>query len=174
MPNHLEEQRAHYAGVKERLYGRPKVVIELPPRPHPRVLPRLQKAYQKTKDEIRLFHTLGPQAWEARRLGEMRRAETLKAASAMYGDRRSVADIVKEVADFYGVTVDSVCGSRGIPVISTARKAAYYAIYMERPDLSLTEIGRLLGRDHSTIIHGARSFARLNGLPIPSRMEVGK
>jgi chromosomal replication initiation ATPase DnaA len=55
---------------------------------------------------------------------------------------------------------DTICGRSRLPDVSAARQALYYALrYRSRP-MSLSAIGRLLGRDHSTVIAGIAAAER--------------
>ena len=73
-------------------------------------------------------------------------------------------DIVRWVAEMKGVTVDDILGNRRERQFVTARFDAIKAVADARPDLSLSQIGKIFNRDHTTIIHalnkrGGRSKA---------------
>ena len=63
--------------------------------------------------------------------------------------------IIKEVADKYGVTLRDMFGHETVRYISKARHAAFYEVQNKR-GLGYAAIGRVFGRDHSTVIHGIR------------------
>jgi chromosomal replication initiator protein len=64
--------------------------------------------------------------------------------------------IMKEVATFYGLTVDDLCGSSRIHAIAQARQIAMY-LCRELTDQSLPKIGQLFGgRDHTTVLYACR------------------
>lgn len=81
-------------------------------------------------------------------------------------NRRSakpVQVIVAEVAEAYGCTSAEVFGRSRNRAISAARHAAYYEVKTQRPWLSLPQVGRIFGRDHTTILYGIRKHAALIG-----------
>jgi len=65
------------------------------------------------------------------------------------------AAIMNEVANFYGMTVDDLCGMSRKSGVAKARQIAMY-ICREQTDLSLPKIGELFGRDHSTVLYACR------------------
>jgi chromosomal replication initiator protein len=69
------------------------------------------------------------------------------------GKQRSAEQLLQEICDYLGVTVDAIRGrSRQRPIV-TARQTAMYVI-RELTDLSYPAIARLFGgRDHTTVIH---------------------
>lgn len=60
--------------------------------------------------------------------------------------------IVYEVAIEHGIPVVLILGKQRQPLVVAARQHAMYRISMETP-MSLSEIGRRMGRDHTTVIH---------------------
>lgn len=68
-------------------------------------------------------------------------------------ETKSADDIVKGLAQFYGVSVDAIRGKRRKKRLVQVRAHIAHALRNES-DLSLKEIGRFLGnRDHSTIFY---------------------
>jgi len=66
--------------------------------------------------------------------------------------------ILKSVCQHFEVTMADLCSPRRPQALSFARQAAMYLL-RERTELSLSEIGGLLGgRDHTTILHGIRKI----------------
>jgi chromosomal replication initiator protein len=64
--------------------------------------------------------------------------------------------IINEVAAFYGMTVDDLCGQTRKSAVAKARQIAMY-ICREQTDLSLPKIGELFGgRDHTTVLYAYR------------------
>jgi len=63
--------------------------------------------------------------------------------------------IIKEVADQYNVRPRDIFGRETVRYISKARHAAFYEVQKKR-GLSYPAIGRIFGRDHSTVHHGIR------------------
>lgn len=68
--------------------------------------------------------------------------------------------IIAEVADEFGYTVDELVGPSKARAVSTARSVAMYAV-RKKTDLSFPEIGKLFNRDHSTIVTGCGRVEKL-------------
>lgn len=77
--------------------------------------------------------------------------------------RYTMASILDQIAEQYGVSVADLRGPDRTKAISTARQHAMW-LMAQQPHLSLPQIGRYLnGRDHTTILHGIRQHqARLD------------
>ncbi|QES49168.1 chromosomal replication initiator protein DnaA [Streptomyces venezuelae] len=73
----------------------------------------------------------------------------------------TAADIMAATADYFGLTVDDLCGSSRSRVLVTARQIAMY-LCRELTDLSLPKIGAQFGgRDHTTVMHADRKIRAL-------------
>jgi chromosomal replication initiator protein len=71
--------------------------------------------------------------------------------------------ILKAVCNHFEVTMADICSPRRPQALSFSRQAAMYLL-RERTELSLSEIGALLGgRDHTTILHGIRKIEEADG-----------
>lgn len=83
----------------------------------------------------------------------------------------SLEEIVKTVADFYGLSVEDLKSPRRNKAVALPRQVAMY-LAREETDSSLLEIGGVLGgRDHSTILHGYEKVSSLaEGNPL--RQEI--
>jgi len=81
------------------------------------------------------------------------RRETKEKMVTKLMETKNADDIVKGLAKFYGVSIDAIRGNRRKKALVRPRAHIAHAL-REQTDLSLKEIGRLLGgRDHSTILH---------------------
>ena len=77
--------------------------------------------------------------------------------------RISSTAIMTNVADYFGITVDDLCGQSRTHVLVTGRQIAMY-LCRELTDLSLPKIGQLFGgRDHTTVMHADRKIRQLLG-----------
>lgn len=75
--------------------------------------------------------------------------------------RINSAAIMSQTADYFGVTVDDLCGQSRTHMLVTARQIAMY-LCRELTDLSLPKIGQLFGgRDHTTVMHAERKIKTL-------------
>jgi chromosomal replication initiator protein len=68
------------------------------------------------------------------------------------------AIIMAATAEYFGLTMEDLCGSSRSRVLVTARQIAMY-LCRELTDLSLPKIGQMFGgRDHTTVIHADRKI----------------
>ncbi|MCU1693104.1 MAG: chromosomal replication initiator DnaA [Frankiales bacterium] len=68
------------------------------------------------------------------------------------------ATIMAATADYFGLTMEDICGSSRSRVLVNARQIAMY-LCRELTDLSLPKIGQMFGgRDHTTVIHADRKI----------------
>ena len=75
--------------------------------------------------------------------------------------RISSTAIMTHTADYFGMTVEDLCGQSRTHVLVTARQIAMY-LCRELTDLSLPKIGQLFGgRDHTTVMHADRKIRQL-------------
>lgn len=73
----------------------------------------------------------------------------------------TAADIMAATADYFGLSIDDLCGSSRSRVLVTARQIAMY-LCRELTDLSLPKIGAQFGgRDHTTVMHADRKIRAL-------------
>lgn len=63
--------------------------------------------------------------------------------------------IIREIALEYGVSVVCILGRDRTRRVSAARRCAYATI-RSRKGISYPAIGRIFGRDHTTVIYGVR------------------
>jgi chromosomal replication initiator protein len=77
------------------------------------------------------------------------------------GPEITAAQIMGATAQYFGVTVDDLCGASRSRVLVTARQIAMY-LCRELTDLSLPKIGQTFGgRDHTTVMHADRKIRQL-------------
>jgi hypothetical protein len=77
--------------------------------------------------------------------------------------------IVNQVCDKHALTAWQIKSPGRTKNLVAARFEAAYRLYAECPHLSLTQIGKILRRDHTSIIHAITEYARRNDLPMPRR-----
>lgn len=75
-------------------------------------------------------------------------------------DREDAEFVMRDVLEAHPyVTVSTLKGSRGSRSVIAARHHVAYELHRRCPNLSTTQIGRILGgRDHTTIIHAIRHW----------------
>jgi chromosomal replication initiator protein len=73
----------------------------------------------------------------------------------------TAATIIAATAEYFGITIDDLCGQSRSRVLVTARQIAMY-LCRELTDLSLPKIGQTFGgRDHTTVMHADRKIRSL-------------
>ena len=76
-------------------------------------------------------------------------------------DAHGLTDLVAEICRRRGVTLGELCGSTRTRSISHARHETWALIRgLPFRHYSYAEIGRLFGRDHSTVLLGIRAHRR--------------
>lgn len=83
----------------------------------------------------------------------------------MAGD--SAPNIIQAAADLYGTTLEEVCTGSNERSVVRARMLACWML--RETGKSFPEIGRLFGRDHTTVMHACRSVAA-----DPARIALGR
>ena len=79
------------------------------------------------------------------------------------GGEITVATIMAQTADYFGLTIEDLSGSSRSRVLVTARQIAMY-LCRELTELSLPKIGQAFGgRDHTTVMHANRKVRDLIG-----------
>ncbi|YAL83291.1 chromosomal replication initiator protein DnaA [Dermacoccaceae bacterium W4C1] len=75
--------------------------------------------------------------------------------------------IMTRTAEYFGVTIEELCGSSRSRTLVNARQIAMY-LCRELTDLSLPKIGQQFGgRDHTTVMHAERKIRTLMGAKQP-------
>ena len=73
----------------------------------------------------------------------------------------TAATIITQTANYFGLTIDDLCGSSRSRVLVNARQIAMY-LCRELTDMSLPKIGQQFGgRDHTTVMHANRKIREL-------------
>lgn len=92
------------------------------------------------------------------------RAEAISARIPS-GRELAILEIAEEVSDATGIPTAVITGDSRVRHIAHARQLVYYIAH--RAGFSLTEIGMVFRRDHTTILHGIRAESsrreKLNG-----------
>jgi chromosomal replication initiation ATPase DnaA len=65
-------------------------------------------------------------------------------------------EIIEKVAAFHGLPTEALTGNSRERVIIEARFDAIKAVADTRPDMSLTQIGKIFNRDHTSILHALK------------------
>ncbi|MEU7000372.1 chromosomal replication initiator protein DnaA [Nonomuraea sp. NPDC046570] len=77
------------------------------------------------------------------------------------GSEITIATIMAKTAEYFGISIDDLCGSSRSRALVNARQIAMY-LARELTDLSLPKIGQQFGgRDHTTVMHAERKIRSL-------------
>lgn len=87
-------------------------------------------------------------------------------ASLMEQVRPSARSIIEDVAAANGLTVNALLSKTRQRSVVHARWEAMYWI-SRRTALNMSDIGRLLDLDHTTVWHGIEKYCKINNLPHP-------
>lgn len=80
------------------------------------------------------------------------------------------AEILREIAEHRGVPIPTLIGASRVMRLVIVRHEVAYEM-ASRTDLSLSQIGKVLGRrDHTTIYNSIHKHATRNNLPLPRGM----
>ncbi|MBN6050493.1 chromosomal replication initiator protein DnaA [Nonomuraea sp. RK-328] len=77
------------------------------------------------------------------------------------GPEITIATIMAKTAEYFGISIDDLCGSSRSRALVNARQIAMY-LARELTELSLPKIGQQFGgRDHTTVMHAERKIRSL-------------
>jgi chromosomal replication initiation ATPase DnaA len=78
--------------------------------------------------------------------------------------QHNLLELVMAVCRLRGVSPDDLCGNRRTKAVSYARHEVWASIHaLPHRHYSYVEIGRIFGRDHSTVLAGVRAHHRRAG-----------
>jgi hypothetical protein len=77
--------------------------------------------------------------------------------------------IAQEVSEKHNIPLKELQGNRRFKRLSIARREIFWRLRHEK-GMSLLDIARKMGKDHTTVIHGLRMYAR-NHQPQPATGE---
>lgn len=84
----------------------------------------------------------------------------------------SPIDIVKIVANFYGISLERILSKERSKEVALPRQIAMYVL-REEADCSLPQIGELLGnRDHTTVLYGCEKISELLDVDVQVKRQV--
>jgi hypothetical protein len=116
------------------------------PKPKPVVSPAQEKMIESLQQEV------------ARLTAELM-ALAREDASPLVASNR-IKPVIRAVAKYYGVSVADLISRRRSLAVTRPRQTAMFLV-RTLTDRSLPAIGRVLHRDHGTVLHGCRKIAAL-------------
>jgi hypothetical protein len=163
-----KELSTHYAQVRKRLRGEPpKRIITIPPRPLPEPKPQPAPVECSEPEKIPDFVLYVNKAPLVRTLVYSKRDFVVIENEQPQAPvpRKSFTDVLKDVSRETGVPAKMILGTRRQKYIMEARRYFWHRVACECPHLSIADIGRRSGYDHTSVLHGLKRYAELNGLP---------
>jgi chromosomal replication initiation ATPase DnaA len=94
------------------------------------------------------------------------RAAAEKKSSTALKELRAIDEIAMEMCQSLGVDLHEVKGRCRGREISAARHAIIAAVYVQRPDMSLNQIGRYFNRDHTSVLHAVQQTGVWRGVEV--------
>lgn len=89
-------------------------------------------------------------------LGNLNSGKAL--SRTLKGEQEMLEPLIKAVCEAYDVSPDDLMSHKRMWNITKARKHFYWAIFRYFPSVSLLQAGRLVGKNHTTVLHGRQSF----------------
>ena len=167
LSDYERELSTHYAQVRKRLRGEPpKRIMAIPPRPEPEPEPVVEPEPEQIPDFV-LYVNNKPLV---RTLVYCKRDFVVienepKPETETVVFRRPFVDVLKDVSRETGVPSRVLLGKRRMHYIVEARRLLWWRAAHECPHLSIADIGRRSNVDHTSVLHGLKRYAEMNGLP---------
>lgn len=171
----LKEQHTRYADIRRRLMGgvpekksRPQQVTEIAIVQPEADAPEAPEAAVLTEpNEAALIDETVPRPAVASNYEELLKENAALRAALIVAEadismldvpRRPAKDIIADVLPlFKGIRWVDIRSNRRLAPIVAAKHACVWEVYVQRPDLSTCQIGRIFGIDHSTVNYIVRS-----------------
>lgn len=163
---------AHYRAVRQRLYGKPRTVVqkagqdEVPPQPKARFIYFTPVTIEREPEKLP-EHIAGPVPRGQLPVRAKKRDYLWVSTPLQAGEQENPfrwKEIVAEVCSKHAVSYAEAMSDRRWKPIVSCRAEIYYRLYKETT-LSLPQIGQKLGgKDHTTVMYGIRRHMRDNGI----------
>jgi hypothetical protein len=75
-------------------------------------------------------------------------------------DQKILEPVMNAIATAYEISVDDLFGRSTSFKFKHAKRHLYWAIFRYYPSLKISDVGEMLGKNHSTIIHGRAMFQK--------------
>jgi len=154
LSDYERELSTHYAQVRKRLRGEvPKKPMPIPPKPEP-VLEVLENPkpepviIEPKRDFVLIVNEL---PWR-KKGGE-------KEETGLW--RRSYKMVLDDVSRETGIPAKQIIGRQRCKQMVEARRYFWWRVVEECPHLSIADIGRRSGHDHTTVLHGVARFQEI-------------
>ena len=167
LSDYERELSTHYAQVRKRLRGEPpKRIMAIPPRSEPEPEPVVEPEPEQIPDFVLyvnnkpLVRTL---VYCKRDFVVIENEPKPEPENPVF--RKPFVDVLKDVSRETGVPSRVLLGKRRMHYIVEARRLLWWRAAHECPHLSIADIGRRSNVDHTSVLHGLKRYAEMNGLP---------
>lgn len=167
LSDYESELSTHYAQVRKRLRGEPpKRIMAIPPRSEPEPEPVVEPEPEQIPDFVLyvnnkpLVRTL---VYCKRDFVVIENEPKPEPENPVF--RKPFVDVLKDVSRETGVPSRVLLGKRRMHYIVEARRLLWWRAAHECPHLSIADIGRRSNVDHTSVLHGLKRYAEMNGLP---------
>lgn len=75
-------------------------------------------------------------------------------------DQKILEPVMNAIATTYEISVDDLLGRSTSFMFKHAKRHLYWAVFKYNPSLKISDVGDMLGKNHSTIIHGRSLFQK--------------
>lgn len=156
MSDYLLELSTHYAQVRKRLMGEaPKKQMPIPPKPEPVIPafsvwtnPEPQPELVKVEPKRDFVLVVNELPWEVEGYEPRKR-------------RRSYKEVLIEVSRETGIPAKDIVSRQRFKHLVDARRYFWWKVVDECPHMSIAEIGRRSGHDHSTVLHAIGRYEEI-------------
>lgn len=93
-----------------------------------------------------------------REFRRLTRIQAIPSVPTYWHSTETIRSIIATVAEEHGVSAQDILSSIRNRKIVLARQHAIHEVKARRPGLSLPQIGRAFGRDHTTVLHSLRAW----------------
>ena len=154
MSDYLTELSTHYAQVRKRLRGEiPARPMPIPPKPveiptfavwtNPE--PEPEPVEVEPERDFTVIDSSLP--WEERK--------------ELFGPRRSYKDVLKDVVMELKIPAKNILSRQRTKELVSARRYFWWRVVDECPHLSIADIGRKSGHDHTTVLHAIGRYEEI-------------
>lgn len=115
--------------------------------------PELRRAQRAIAGKVKIISTkIAPDVVETETIKPMRRA--------LKGEAKVLEPLIMAISKVYKIAPDDVVRRTTSPKFATAKHHLYWGIFRYTTCSTFSEAGRLLGKCHTTIMHGVTMFHR--------------
>lgn len=126
----------------------------------------IQEETAQSKDVVAIRHAQRKFAKGARDVTARNReaVSAVKKAQAqtiiLRENQKILEPVINAIATAYEISVDDLFGRSTSFKFKHAKRHLYWAIFRYYPSLKISDVGEMLGKNHSTIIHGRAMFQK--------------